>query len=202
MTTSPLKGWPFARILDEQVDAYADADADQISQLCRNFPAEAIASVALRRAFTGVSPCGPWIPGTPCDHTGIGTSTTSIAPNSGPALSISTVSGLYEIEALLIVDSSSTAGLKAGTQAAGGNVTFQAYAEMGDTSSAAAVAGNTAGSVGGTSFATAISTKSLVWLKGIAKFSGSGTIVAQISKTTSGTCGCYAGSLLRARKLA
>ena len=139
---------------------------------------------------------------TTADHTGISTSATNVAPASGPALSIALLAAsVYEFEALLVVDSSSTAGLNAGC-AYSGTVTTIVQELTGETSGAAAASASHASGPTGTAYATVASTKVFVHVKGWIRTNGAANLTAQLKKVTSGTCGCYAGSLLRARKLA
>jgi hypothetical protein len=139
---------------------------------------------------------------TTADHTGISTSATNIAPASGPTLSIALATGTYEFEAILIADiSASSAGLNAGC-AYSGSITTMVQETTGEGSAtfvgaAAHASGPTAGV-----YAAAATTKMLVHVKGWIKTAGSGNLTAQLKKLTSQTCGCYAGSILRVRKIA
>lgn len=138
---------------------------------------------------------------TTADHTGISTSATNVAPASGPTLSIALVSGVYEFESILVVDASSgTAGLNAGI-AYSGTITTIVQELTGETSGAAAASAAHASGPTATAYVTAATTKMIVHIKGWIRTGGSGNLTAQLKKVTSQTCGCYAGSLLRARKI-
>lgn len=139
---------------------------------------------------------------TTADHTSISTSATNVAPASGPTLSIAlAAASVYEFEALLVVDSSSTAGLNAGA-AYSGTVTTIVQEATGEGGAAAAVnQANHASGPGAGVYSAQSTTKCLVHIKGWIRTNGSGNLTAQLKKLTSGTCGCYAGSLLRARKV-
>lgn len=139
---------------------------------------------------------------TTADHTGIGTTATNIAPASGPALSIAlSASSVYEFEAILIVDSSSTAGLNAGAAYSATITTIAEITEGEGSGTFVSAAAHASGPTGG-AYAVVATTKVIVYVKGWIRTNGAGNLTAQLKKLTSGTCGCYAGSLLRARKLA
>jgi hypothetical protein len=139
---------------------------------------------------------------TSADHTGIGTTATNIAPASGPALSIALAAGhVYEFDAVLIVDSSSTAGLNLGA-AFSGTITTIAQQTHGEGSGtfvggASHASGPTSGA-----YAVVATTKVMVKIHGWIRTNGAGNLTAQAKKLTNGTCGVYAGSLLRARQIA
>jgi hypothetical protein len=137
----------------------------------------------------------------PTGITGISTSATSIAPASGPTLSIALLAGsVYEFEALLIADSSSSAGLNAGC-AYSGTITTIAQETLGEGSGTfVGAAAHASGPTGG-AYAVVATTKVIVKVTGWIRTNGAGNLTAQAKKLTSGTCGCYAGSILRARKV-
>lgn len=138
---------------------------------------------------------------TTADHTGISTSATSVAPNTGPALSIALVTGTYEFEAVLCVDASSgTAGLNAGC-AYSGSITYISQTTLGEGSATGVAGGGHASGPTAAVYAAAATTKMVVRVHGWIKTAGSGNLTAQLKKITSQTCGCYAGSILRARKV-
>lgn len=138
---------------------------------------------------------------TTADHTSIGTTATNVSPASGPTLLIAlSAASIYEYEAILVVDSSSTAGLNAGG-AYSGTITTIVQELTGETSGAAAASASHASGPTATAYATVASTKVIVHLKGWIRTNAAGNLTAQLKKVTSGTCGCYTGSLLRARKI-
>lgn len=56
---SNAKGWPFASQLDDTIEELRSCDSDQIAAATWRYPAEALAAVALRRAFDGGGSAGP-----------------------------------------------------------------------------------------------------------------------------------------------
>lgn len=138
---------------------------------------------------------------TTADHTGISTSATNVAP-TGQALTIALLTNsVYEFEAILIVDSSSSAGLNAGC-AFSGSITTLVQETLGEGSGTFVGAANHASGPTGGAYSVVATTKMLVHVRGWIRTAGAGNLTAQLKKLTSGTCGCYSGSLLRARKLA
>lgn len=139
---------------------------------------------------------------TTADQTGISTTATNIAPSSGPALTIALAAGsVYEFEAILIVDSSSTAGLNVGC-AYSATITTVGQHTIGEGSSTGVVAASHASGPTGGSYAVVASTKVLVKAMGWIRTNAAGNLTVQAKKLTSGSCGVYTGSVLRARKLA
>lgn len=139
---------------------------------------------------------------TTADHTGISTSATNVAPASGPALTVALLAtSVYEFEALLIVDSSSTAGLNVGA-AYSGTITTVAQETIGEGSGTFVGAASHASGPTGGAYAVVATTKVMVRIRGWIRTNGAGNLTAQLKKLTSGTAGCYAGSVIRARKLA
>lgn len=139
---------------------------------------------------------------TTADHTGISTSATNIAPASGPVLSIAlATSSVYEIEAMLIVDcSSGTAGCNAGV-AYSGTITTITQEATGEGSGTVVTQALHASGPGAGAFSVVATTKVMIKIHAWLRTGGTGNLTAQLKKLTSQTCGCYAGSYLRARKI-
>ena len=139
---------------------------------------------------------------TTADHTGISTSATNVAPASGPTLSIALLAtSTYEFEAVLIVDSSSTAGLNVGAAYSGTITTIGQITEGEGSGTFVGAASHASGPTGG-AYAVVATTKLLVKISGIIGTNGAGNLTVQAKKLTSGTAGVYTGSSLKVRKTA
>lgn len=139
---------------------------------------------------------------TSADHTGIGVASTDVVPPSGPALMIALAAGSqYEIDAFLFVDSDSAAGVNVGLAYSGSALQFgqQAMGEGGASSNV--TQSNHVLGPGGGIYSAQVSVRTIVKLFGLLKTNAAGNLTVQLRKVTSGNAGCYAGSVLRARKL-
>jgi hypothetical protein len=135
-------------------------------------------------------------------HSGISTSATNIAPASGPTLSIALAANhTYEFEAILIVQSSSAAGLNAGV-AYSGTLTDFLQEGIGEGSGTVVTFAVHSSGPPAAAFSVVSTTNTIVVIHGIVKTTGAGNLTAQLKKLTSGTATAQAGSLLRARQLA
>jgi hypothetical protein len=134
-------------------------------------------------------------------QSGIGTSVTNIAPASGPALSIALAANhTYEFEAILIVQSSSSAGLNAGVAYSGTMGDFLQYG-IGEGSGTVVTFAVHASGPPAAAFSVVATTDTIVEIHGIVKTTGAGNLTAQLKKLTSGTATAQAGSVLRVRQL-
>lgn len=138
---------------------------------------------------------------TTADHTGIGTTATNVAPATGPALTAALNNGkTYEFDALLIVDSSSTAGLNVGA-AFSGTITYISQYTVGEGTTTFVSAAQHASGVSAAVFSAIATTKTIVHVKGMIKAGAAGNLTIQAKKVTSGTCGVYTGSRLTVRQM-
>jgi len=138
---------------------------------------------------------------TTADFQTTNTTATNIAPASGPTLTIAlAASKVYEVEAVLVLNSSSNAGVKAALaySAAGatGNVVYQGMTSATAVGTIAAALG----ALEGTVYVGATSVEGLLVAKAIVVTgANAGNLTMQLAKVTSGTATARKGSILRAR---
>jgi len=138
---------------------------------------------------------------TTADFATTNTTATNIAPGSGPGLTIALAANkVYEVEAVLVLNSSSNAGVKVALaySAAGatGNVVYQGMT----TATAVGLIAAALGSLEGTAYVGTTSVEGLVIAKAVVVTgANAGNLTAQLAKVTSGTATARKGAILRAR---
>ncbi len=132
------------------------------------------------------------------------TTSLSLVAVTGMTSATLSINSLYEVDIMLRVQSTSTAGLKVGLLTTTGSAKLASWLLSGDTGGTGTSAFSTAnfGTAFASSLAVTANTDDFVWVKGIIMTDASATTIqTAVLKVTSGTATVYIGSRMTLTKL-